>query len=251
MPTPFTHLEIAQRLLKDGHIPHHQRDFLSAHVDAFLLGNIAADARVGVGMPREFTHFYQYGQHITTHPWRVMIEHYPDLLTPHSPAQRAFVAGYVAHLSVDEYWSKYMVAPHFVAKSWDSHPPQFKFYMLHIILIVMDERDLALLETWLYDSLISAKPDRWIGFISDDDLCQWQHLIAKQIHPQGKSETLDILGKRIAKSPHEMRALLDSEKQMHDNLWQYIPKSLLADVEKGMYDHARDQMIIYLHDTQL
>ena len=251
MPTPFTHLEIAQRLLKDGHIPPHQRDFLLVHSDAFLLGNIAADARVGAGMPREFTHFYQYGQHITQHPWRVMIERNPDLLTPHSPSQQAFVAGYVAHLSVDEHWSKNMVAPHFMGKSWGRRTPQFKFYMLHIILIVMDERDLSLLESWQYDSLASAKPDKWVGFIADKDLCHWQGLIAKQIHPQGKSETLDILGKRVSKTPEEMRALLDSETRMYDSLWQYIPKTVLADVEKGMYDHARDQMMIYLHDTQI
>lgn len=250
MPTPFTHLAIAQRLLKDGHIPLAYRDFLMAHADAFLLGNIAADARVGAGMPREFTHFYQYGQQITQNPWRVMIERNPDLLRPHSASQRAFVAGYVAHLSVDEHWSKYMVAPYFVGKSWDDHPPQFKFYMLHIILIAMDERDLATLESWQYECLSSAKPNQWLGFISDDDLCQWQGLIAKQIHPQGKSETLDILGKRVSKTPEEMRALLDSERRMHDNLWQYIPKTLLADVEQGMYDHARMQMLIYLNDTQ-
>ncbi len=249
MPTPFTHLEIAQRLLKDDRIPTNQRNFLLAHSDAFLLGNIAADARVGSGMPREHTHFYQYGQTITEHPWLVMINQNPDLLTPFSPEQQAFVAGYVAHLSVDEYWSKHMVAPHFMGKEWDTRSVQFKIYMLHIILIVMDERDFTRIERWQYDRLASAKPNRWMSFITDHDLSVWQNLIAIQIHPQGKSETLEILGKRVVKTPQEIRALLDSEPDMQYNLWQYIPKVVLANVEVGMYAHAREQMVCYLHDS--
>ncbi|MDX2077277.1 MAG: zinc dependent phospholipase C family protein [bacterium] len=249
MPTPFTHLEIAQRLLKDEHIPYDQRAFLSAHSDAFLLGSIAADARVGSGMPREHTHFYHHRHPIIKSPWLVMVEENPDLLTPHSPDQRAFVAGYVAHLSVDEHWAMHMLAPNFVGKEWRNRSPQFKFYMLHIILIVMDERDLSRLESWQYERLMAAKPNKWARFISDNDLSSWQHTIAKQLHPEGKSLTLDILGKRVIKTPEEMRELLDSEPRMHDSLWQYIPKSVLADVELGMYDHARAQMLCYLRDS--
>ncbi len=249
MPTPFTHLEVAQRLLKDAHIPHAHRDFLMAHTGAFLLGSIAADARVGSGMPREHTHFYHHRMPILESPARVMLDRNPDLLRPHSPEQRAFVAGYVAHLSVDEYWAIHMLAPHFAGKDWAGRPPQFKYYMLHIILIVMDERDYIRLEKWQYDQLASANPDHWVSFITDSDLISWQNLIAEQIHPQGKSKTLDVLGKRVIKTPEEMRLLLDSESKMQDSLWQYIPKSALTDVEAGMYDHARTMMLDYLNQT--
>jgi hypothetical protein len=242
-------LEIAQRLLTDAHIPHADRDFLMTHCDAFLLGSIAADARVGSGMPREHTHFYHHRMPILESPAKVMLSKNPDLLIPHSPDQRAFVAGYVAHLSVDEHWAIHMLAPHFAGKSWDNRPPQFKFYMLHIILIVMDERDYTRLETWQYDRLASAQPKNWVSFMSDADLIAWQNLIAEQIHPQGKSKTLEVLGKRVIKTPEEMRQLLDSEVRMQDSLWQYIPKTVLADVEAGMYDHARVQMINYLNQT--
>lgn len=247
MPTPFTHLEIAQRLLCDEEVPSAAHTLLNAERAAFLLGSIAADARVGSGAPREHTHFYVYGQAIKTHPWREMVTRNPALLLPHDRAHQAFVAGYVAHLSVDETWSKEMTEPHFVRREWGDRA--FRFYMLHIILIYMDERDLARLENWQPGSLNEARPQAWLPFMSDDDLRRWQALIFDQIKPDGSSRTLEIFGGRIGKSPEELRAFLDSQEQMTAGLWDHIPIPLLQTVEAAMYVHARTQMLRYLEES--
>lgn len=248
MPTPFTHLEIAQRLLHDAAIPQAIRRLLHAETGAFLLGNVAADARVGSGAPRDHTHFYMYGQDIVEHPWRVMMRANPSLMQPHNPAHRAFIAGYVAHLTVDETWSVQMVAPHFVGREWGDRV--LRFYMLHIILIYMDERDLALIENWQAEALCSAQPESWLPFASDDDLRAWQNLIYQQIKADGASLTLEILGERISKTPGEMRAFLDSRQQMQSHLWDHIPMTILAQVEAAMYAAARDQLITYFEETE-
>lgn len=247
MPTPFTHLEIAQRLLTDDALPPHTRDLLQAERPAFMLGSIAADARVGSGAPREHTHFYQYGFEIVTPPWRVMIERNRSLLRPQDAAHRAFVAGYVGHLAVDETWSKEMTGPHFVGREWGDRA--FRFYMLHIILIYMDERDLAQLAPWQPASLQAAQPGAWLPFMSDEDLRRWQTLIYDQIKPDGTSQTLAIFGGRISKSPEELRAFLDSPEQMHTGLWENIAPSLLAEVETAMYRYAREQILHYLDES--
>ena len=62
MPTPFTHLEIAQRLLQDERIPMDIRGILTQEKPAFLLGSVAADGRVDLGSARQDTHFYRYDQ---------------------------------------------------------------------------------------------------------------------------------------------------------------------------------------------
>ena len=106
MPTPFTHLASAQRLLDDEGWSAPGRAFLRAHAAAFLLGSIAADGHACSDLRREDTHFYTYDRPITTPPAAVMLSRYPVLLAPVSAGQRAFVAGYVGHLALGELWTE-------------------------------------------------------------------------------------------------------------------------------------------------
>lgn len=245
MPTPFTHLAVAQRLLVDGQLPEAVQRLIDAERPAFLLGNIAADARVSGNINREATHFYSYERPIDEHPWRVMLGKHPSLLTPHSAAQRAFLAGYVAHLSMDELWSIEMVRPHFFGAAWGD--PKLRFLMLHIILIYMDERDYRLLADWQRGMLCQAKPSDWTPFMDDATLRDWRDFIGEQIAP-GMSETLNVFGGRIRVSPEDLRAILDSPARMRGDLWTHVPQALLADVEAHMYRHARAQMIRYCQE---
>ena len=248
MPTPFTHLETAQRLLQDAEIPPVIREALAAESGAFLLGNIAADARTESGLRREDTHFYSYDKDITDHPWRVMMRRNTTLETPHSPAQRVFLAGYIAHLSIDEWWSLHMLGPHFAGREWGSR--QFRFLMLHALLIYMDERDYASLEPWQHETLCSASPDQWLPFMNDRILSDWRDFIADQLPPAGDSQTLEVLGARINKTPAELRAILDSPERMEADLWQNIKPGLLAEVEAGMYHHARREMLTFWNESE-
>ena len=77
MPTPFTHLRIAQDLLIDERLSPLYRELLARQVPAFQLGGIVADARVASGVGREVTHFYAYGRPISVRPWRLMLRENP------------------------------------------------------------------------------------------------------------------------------------------------------------------------------
>jgi hypothetical protein len=248
MPTPFTHLETAQRYLADEQLSPETRALLNAERSAFLLGNIAADARVGASVSRETTHFYAYDRPIEERPWRVMMQRYPTLHTAHSPAQCAFLAGYVAHISIDEYWTLNMVRPYFVKREWDTTSRDFRFLMLHIILSYMDERDLVVLDGWQHESLCAAEPSEWLPFISDDTLVGWRDFIGEQIAPGGESRTLALFGERIGKRPEQLRAILDSPEQIQKGLWANVPPADLARVEAEMYRFARVQMAAYLEE---
>jgi hypothetical protein len=243
MPTPFTHLASAQQMLVDAQVPADLRALLERELPAFLLGNIAADARVSSNINREATHFFAYDRPIEQHPWRVMLEQHPSLQVPTTDAQRAFLAGYVAHLSLDEVWSLEMVRPHFVGGEWGDR--RLRFLMLHIILIYMDERDYAALLSWQRPTLCAATPHDWTPFMSDDTLAEWRDFIGGQIAP-GSSQTLEVFGGRISVTPGELRAILDDPAQMQRDLWDHIPRALLADIETRMYAHARAQMVAFL-----
>src|SRR5271170_1852458 len=78
MPTPFTHLYYAQRLLSDPAVPAEQRALLNSYRSAYLLGSVVADAHGLAGMKREDTHFYAFDRPMEDHPWRVMMTQYPS-----------------------------------------------------------------------------------------------------------------------------------------------------------------------------
>lgn len=247
MPTPFMHLAAAQRLLADPAVPAKQRRLLNTHSGAYLLGSVVADAHGLAGLRRDESHFYAFDQPMEDHPWRVMLARYPILKSAHAPDWRAFLAGYTMHLSMDEIWSLNMTGPEFADREWA--PRVQRFIMLHVLLIALDERDRALLAPSLGVSLGSAHPHGWLPFMSDDILQQWDNLIYQQIIPGGVSETLEIYGARIGKTPAELRAILDSPEQMQAELWSNVTPETTARVEVQMYDHARDQMIVYLTES--
>lgn len=248
MPTPFTHLETAQHLLIDEQVPAATRAALAKHKPAFLLGNIAADARNNGNLTREATHFYSYDKRMTDHPWRVMLQQNPTLAHPATADQRAFVAGYVAHLSMDEIWSIHMLGPHFAEADWAAQ--NIRFLMLHVLLIYMDERDYLKLEPWQPPTLAKAAPHHWLPFMSDETLNGWRDFIDEQITPGGTSQTLEVFGKRINKTPAELRAILDVPAQMQVGLWANVKPEIFATVEADMYAHARQQMNIYWAESE-
>jgi hypothetical protein len=250
MPTPFTHLAAAQRFLDEPAIAEEHRELFRQHLGAFLLGNVAADARNESGTPRAATHFYDFAEKMTADmPWQTMLREHPDLWTPRDTAHEAFVAGYIAHLSMDEVWSRRMVGPYFVAGNWADRTQ--RWVMLHVILICMDERDEHALAPWHGQALASAAPSGWAAFLTDASLQGWRDMIAGQLLPGGRSQTLHIFGARAHRTPEQFRALLDDSAAMHDALWQHVSPDTLGQIEAEMYDHAVTQTLAYLAQARV
>lgn len=242
MPTPFSHLWIANRLLEDEAVPAPIRAQLEAQMPAFLLGSVVADARVAGG-DRADTHFYRYDQPMPTNPWRVMLANYPVLKTAKSATHQAFLAGYVAHLGADEYWSRHMLKPNFADGDW-GQGQRWRFFVLHLMLIQMDERDEMRLPAHNPETLRLCQPDDWLPFMPDETICEWRDFIAEQI--DGDSQTLSIFGARVRRTPAELRALVDDADTMQDYLWQHISHAHLASIEAATYAFAREQLLLYL-----
>ncbi|PJF24598.1 MAG: hypothetical protein CUN53_17030, partial [Phototrophicales bacterium] len=157
-------------------------------------------------------------------------------------AARAFAAGYVAHLAMDEIWWLRMMRPHFGEREWAERSQ--RFLMLNIILTVMDERDEAAARREV-SALRSALPAAWCPFLPDQALIAWRDLIAAQIAPGGSSRTLEILAPRVGKTELELRRMLDDAPQLEADLWAHVPRELLRTVEEAMLTHARDSLCAY------
>lgn len=246
MPTPFTHLLIAQNLLADKRLSPQYRALLHRQKPAFQLGSIVADARVASGVGREVTHFYAYGRPISARPWRQMLRQHPSLARVNDEPRLAFLAGYVAHLATDEAWALKMVRPQFWEREWLGVERRDKFLALHLILTVMDERDEKLLQGWQAATLARCEPRCWLPFMSDEVLRGWRDLVARQIVPGGESGTLAIFGRRLKREPAEIRAILDDPALMNATLWRHVSPKALAAVERQAYAFTRDQLAVFL-----
>jgi hypothetical protein len=246
MPTPFSHLAAIRKLLTDEDVPADIRRELNAQHPAYLLGSIVPDARVeNVVDSRSATHFYHYTEPYTKDPWRIMLDKHPQLNMPKDNAHKAFIAGYVAHLAMDQIWTENMLRPHFAHGDW-GEDIKGRFFVLHLMLIDMDQRDLASLPGSVAKEICAAKPDHWLPFMPQDVVIGWQNDLYNQLKPDGASQTLEIFGARVHRTAEDMRRLVDDTAWMQKNLWDHVPRSILEVIEGQMYDHARQSLIAYM-----
>ena len=246
MPTPFTHLYISAQLAADPAVQNGAADLLRDQHPAFLLGGVIADQKPYPEADRSDTHFYSYEYPMEDRPWRVMLARNPALAAPADAAQRAFVAGYVAHLAADEFWTLSVLRPHFALSDWGKGL-RWRFYVLHYLLTWMDERDEARLPAGVPDHLRRCLPAGWLPFMPDAAICEWRDFIASQI--EGQSQTVPIFAGRVGRSPDEFNAILRDPDQMHEHIWQHFSQATLQELEAQMYVYAREQLLIYLDES--
>ena len=245
MPTPFTHLHITNQIYNDATLPETVRAVLHNAQPDFLLGGVVADARAYPGADRSITHFYRYDRAMPDNPWREMLRQHPVLTDIHHPEHTAFLAGYVAHLAADEYWSRNMLKPHFAENDWGAGIRD-RFYILHLLLIYMDERDEARLPDGIPQLMRQSIPHNWLPFMDDRVICDWRDFIAQQL--EGESETLNIFGGRISTPPQKVREMLDNATFMQQRLWDNVTPETVAQIEADLYIFARERMLTYLDE---
>lgn len=241
------HLALAHRLLRDPDLPAKVRTHLTEQWGAFLLGSIAPDARVTAGTHRGDSHFFEYNPVVDPPPIHAMLSKYPTLRASALTHKQhmVFVAGYTAHLKMDEVWCTDMLFPVFIqGNRWDSK--QIEYLMLHLLLAYMDQRDLKLLHPDDYGKLSATTPQQWLPFMTDEGLCTWRDMVAAQLAPGGISLTNQILGQRVALSADAMAAQINDEALMEERMWSRLLPEQLTAIEEAMYVQTRHAVIDYL-----
>ena len=249
MPTPFTHLAKAQQLIEDPQLSEKEKTFLSRYWGAFLLGNIVPDAHhmvMSSVVNRYATHFFQYGPKIDPLAEARMLQLHPELhfAAISDPEHVAFVAGYLAHLAVDEMWAVEVVN-RFYTEAWlDAQRRHFAFSAL---LAVMDGRDYAKIPENTYLILREVQPQDWLAFLPDYAIVAWRNRIARQIAPDGEPETLIILGRTVYSGYENLYDMVNSSQRLQDELWQYFSEEKAREKEQLAYEHMRHVVKSYLN----
>jgi hypothetical protein len=240
------HLHAAQRFLEDSSIPATIRHELKQpeHLGAFLLGNVAPDARVSGGLARGNTHFFEYTPpKIDPLAKIALFKQYPALQAAQG-AQRALLAGYLAHLAMDIIWAEQMLFPHFYAREWASQPQ--RFVMLHVLLCYLDAQDYRQWDDRFGPALANAPSQHGLPFLPDNNLAVWQGLIAQQICEGCASQTLAVLGARIPIGEAGLRHYLNSPDLLQTDLWQHISPDLLPPLGEQMYAAMCQDIVEYM-----
>jgi hypothetical protein len=222
MPTPFTHLATAPEILAAPVLPAEVRAALMAQRPAFLLGNIAPDVQTVSGQPREATHFFPVPLNMAPPAQARMFRAHRRLARRAGlpPGQAAFVAGYVAHLVLDQRWVAEIFEPVFgPQQTWGSF--RERLYLHNVLRAHWDDGDLARLPAGLDDELRAARPEGWLPFEADAHLVTWRDLVADQLGP-GAGRTVEVFAQRMRADPAALAALLADPAELERRLFVHV-----------------------------
>jgi hypothetical protein len=216
LPTPVTHLVIAQHILDAR--PELMPKGDSSALAAFLLGSTLADVRVLTGEPRTATHFLRLPPRRGESGIRAMLHEYPSLanLNGAGLCARLMVAGYLAHLLADEIWLARVYWPYF--RSPQVHHDPDRLLRHDLLRSVMDQQDRAAVRRAFRGALESARCGHPFPFISEASAESWRQLVVRELESPDSSPTFAHFASRYGLSLDEFVAMLRSPERMAEVL---------------------------------
>ncbi len=209
-------------------LPQPTREALCAEKPVFLLGCVAPDAQTVSGQPREATHFFYVPLRDSVPAFRHLFDAYPALARAMElpRAQAAFLAGYLTHLALDEFWVRDVFEPVFGSRvRWGTFIE--RLYLHNVLRSYLDASDRKRLAASTAATLSSAHPRDLCPFISDETLLHWRDLIAEQLSPGQAGRTVEVFAERLGADPRAFAALLASPEEMQRRVFSRLPDGLL------------------------
>lgn len=248
MPTPFMHLALAEEILRWDDLPPKTCHLLIQQRGPFLLGNTAPDVQTVSGQAREETHFYTLPRTTDCLAHEVMFAAYPALAHAEAlpPAQAVFVAGYVAHLLLDELWLDQVFLRYFRNQEWGTRHE--RAFLHNVLRTWMDAQDRRRLDGSVGPVLHTAEPWGWLPFVGDDHLRAWRDWLVKQLEPGQSTQTAEVFAGRMGISAAEMETILRSPQQMDERVFSHIPQATLRSFHDAGYEQSVALIAWYLAD---
>lgn len=159
------------------------RSEVDADLGCFLLGATAPDMRVMTGQAREETHFFRFDTDHEQSGAAALFERYPRVMALRGRA-RAFVAGYLTHLTVDEAWIQEVYRP-FFGRDSDLAGGLEANFMDRVLQFYMEQGARPrgeLLQQW-FEYLFRADPGDEVPFVDLPDLHRWREVVVRIVSP--------------------------------------------------------------------
>ena len=229
------HLARAEDIIRGDALPPAIRRLLTQQRGPFLLGHTAPDVQTVSGQRRDETHFYSIPRTSDRPAHEALFAAHPQLaraeLLP--PAQAAFVAGYIAHLLLDELWLD-DVFLHYFWQDCGTHRAEPRAKVLrerifphNVLRTWMDRQDQQRLNGSVVTVLQGTEPQDWLPFVGDEHLQVWRDWLVGQIGPGGSVQTAEVFAQRMGVPVAEVEAVLRSPQQMEERVFRHIPRAAL------------------------
>lgn len=238
MPTPVMHLALAEAILDEDVLPSSIRRLLIQQRGPFLLGHTAPDVQTVSGQAREETHFYTIPPTTDCAAHEVLFATHPALTHAETllSAQAAFVAGYVAHLLLDELWLDRIFFSYFGERAWNSR--RERAFLHNVLRTWMDREDQQRLNGSVVTVLAQVEPQDWLPFVSDEYLRMWRDWLVEQLSPGHSVQTAEVFAQRMGVSAAEVETVLKSPQQMEERVFRHIPRPALQSFHDMGYSHS-------------
>jgi len=245
MPTPFTHLALAATVLDGEGLPRATAQLLRAQRGPFLLGNTAPDVQTVSGQDRFETHFYTLPPTSDAPAQDTLFDAYPELAQPAELplAHAAFIAGYLAHLALDELWLEQVFVPFYRESSL---PWTERVFQHNLLRAWVDRQDQARLDGGVAVTLQETMPEKWLPFVKDEDLVKWRDWLVEQLQPGQRAQTTNVFAQRMGISVAEMETVLASPAQMDDQVFRRIPADAMRAFQKTGLECTAETVTRYL-----
>jgi len=254
MPTPVMHLALAEEILRGDALPPAVRRLLTWQRGPFLLGHTAPDVQTVSGQTRDETHFYTIPRTSDRPAYEALFAAYPVLAHAKSlpPAQAAFVAGYAAHLLLDELWLDDVFLRYFW-QDWDTRRDKprarvlrERLFLHNVLRTWMDRQDQQRLNDSVATALLEAEPQGWLPFVGDNHLRAWRDWLVGQIGAGGSVQTAEVFARRMGVPVAEVEAVLQSPQQMEERVFRHIPRAALQAFHDAGYARSVALIAQYL-----
>ena len=231
------HLALGEAILNGEALPPATRRLLAQQRGPFLLGHTAPDVQTVSKQPRDQTHFYSIPRTNDRPAYEVLFAAHPQLARAGAlpPAQAAFVAGYIAHLLLDELWLDRIFAPYFL-QDWG--PRRERLFLHNVLRTWMDRQDQQRLNGSLVTALREAVPQDWLPFVGDDHLRAWRDWLVEQLAPGHHVQTAEVFAQRLGVPAVDMETVLRSPQQMEARVFHHIPRAALESFNAAGYERS-------------
>jgi hypothetical protein len=246
MPTPVMHIELAEEILRRADLEPEAHRLLTEKRGPFLLGNTAPDVKAVSGQRRPETHFYSLHHNSGPRAVEALLSAHPALRAPGElePAHAAFVAGYLAHLVLDELWLDVVYLPYFAGPGAGS--AQESAFAHNVLRTWLDQAALELLDSDTAAALREAEPNGWLPFTEDAHLCAWRDWLVEQLTPGHTVATARVFAQRMGVDVEEVEEVLGSGRGMEEQVFSRVPLSAIESFQQAGYGRCVAQINDYL-----
>jgi hypothetical protein len=253
MPTASAHLAAALALLHDPTLAARPQLASGEPRGAFLLGNISPDVRIVSSLPREDTHFFGIPLSHDTPASQALLDTHPMLARAAAlpPDQAAFVAGYMAHLVMDEAWMEFVVMPYIYLDDvpWSTGHPNFRLYSL--LMTYLAEGSGRQVPPEQVAGLRTVQPRDWLPFASDADLLDWRNRVMEHALADSGWGTAQMFAGQMGIEADELYAVVTSKEAMEREVFPVVPREVLATFQRHTHQRCIAALNAYLTSPEL